>query len=96
MKDLIVRKELYCFLFLLILVISFFWFWEIREKPKKVEVVNKGAGQWEMRVDGNPYFIKGVVFNFSVIGDDPDRNPHDMGKTGDQGRAVKRLEFAEF
>ena len=77
MKDFILNKKLYLFLFLLILIISFFCFWIANEKPKerskKVEVIKNGAGKWEMRVDGSPYFIKGVVFSFSVIGDDPDQ-----------------------
>ena len=41
-------------------------------KPKKVEVIKKDAGQWELQVDGSPFFIKGVVFGVSVVGDDPD------------------------
>jgi beta-glucuronidase len=39
--------------------------------PVKVEVKKHGAGQWELLVDGKPYFIKGVVYNFTVVGDDP-------------------------
>jgi len=40
-------------------------------QPHKVETVKKGPGQWELHVDGKPFFIKGVVFGTSVVGDDP-------------------------
>ncbi|MBU0469320.1 MAG: hypothetical protein KKF78_11035 [Candidatus Omnitrophica bacterium] len=40
--------------------------------PKKVETVRHSQGEWELKVDGEPFIIKGVVYNFSVVGDDPD------------------------
>ena len=40
-------------------------------KPQKVTTVHHGPGQWELLVGGKPYFIKGVVYNFVVVGDDP-------------------------
>lgn len=39
-------------------------------KPRKVETVKHGHGQWELHVDGKPYFVKGVVYNFWTVGDD--------------------------
>jgi len=40
--------------------------------PRKVEVVRRGQGAWELLVDGQSFFVQGVVFGFSVVGDDPD------------------------
>ena len=39
-------------------------------KPRDVRVVKHGSGQWELLVDGKPYFVKGVVYNFWTVGDD--------------------------
>lgn len=39
-------------------------------QPHKVETVKLGPGQWELHVDGQSYFIKGVVYNFYTVGDD--------------------------
>jgi beta-glucuronidase len=39
-------------------------------KSRDVRVLKHGAGQWELLVDGKPYFVKGVVYNFWVVGDD--------------------------
>ena len=73
-ERLMINKRL--FPFLLILTVSFFCLGgcdkEATDGPKKVETVKRGEGQWELLVDGKPYFIKGFVYNFSVIGDDPD------------------------
>lgn len=40
--------------------------------PQKVGVVHHGKGQWELTVNNAPYFIKGVVYSFTVVGDNPD------------------------
>ncbi|MDD5703947.1 MAG: glycoside hydrolase family 2 TIM barrel-domain containing protein, partial [Dehalococcoidales bacterium] len=37
-----------------------------------VKVVQHDDGQWQLLVDNQPYIIKGVCYNFWVIGDDPD------------------------
>ncbi|MDD5756098.1 MAG: glycoside hydrolase family 2 TIM barrel-domain containing protein, partial [bacterium] len=37
-----------------------------------VKVVQHNDGQWQLLVDDQPYIIKGVCYNFWVIGDDPD------------------------
>lgn len=39
--------------------------------PAKVELKKHGPGQWELLVNGKPTFIKAVVYNFTVVGDDP-------------------------
>jgi beta-glucuronidase len=39
--------------------------------PQKVTVAHHGKGQWEVLVNNTPYFIKGVIYNFTVVGDDP-------------------------
>ncbi len=39
--------------------------------PQKVTVAKHGPGQWELLVNNQPFFIKGVVYNFTVVGDDP-------------------------
>ena len=36
--------------------------------PQKVGVVHHGKGQWELTVNNAPYFIKGVVYSFTVEG----------------------------
>ena len=43
-----------------------------QKEPKKVEALKHGDGQWQLMVDGEPFFIKGVLYGFSVVGDDPD------------------------
>jgi len=40
-------------------------------QPAKVETKKHGPGQWELLVNGQPYLIKGVVYNPAAIGDDP-------------------------
>jgi beta-glucuronidase len=40
-------------------------------EPAKVEVKKRGPGARELLVQGKPYFIKGVLYNFAVVGDDP-------------------------
>ena len=39
-------------------------------QPRDVKALKRGAGQWELLVDGKPYFVKGVVYNFWPVGDD--------------------------
>lgn len=36
-----------------------------------VRVVKNDAGEWQLLVEDHPYFVKGVVYNVSVVGDDP-------------------------
>ena len=36
-----------------------------------VKVVQHGPGQWQLMVNDKPYFIKGMVYNYTVVGDDP-------------------------
>ncbi len=40
-------------------------------EPAHVEVKKHGDGQWALLVNGEPFFIKGVVYNFMAVGDDP-------------------------
>lgn len=42
-------------------------------QSRDVTLARPAPGQWELQVDGQPYFIKGEVFSFSVVGDDPDQ-----------------------
>jgi hypothetical protein len=54
-----------------ILILAFFSFVSCSAaKPSKVEVRKQGPGQWELLVNGKPYFVKGVVYSFTVVGDD--------------------------
>ncbi|MCK5394242.1 MAG: hypothetical protein KAI91_07870, partial [Candidatus Omnitrophica bacterium] len=39
-----------------------------------VKVVQHGPGKWQLMVNDNPYFIKGMVSNYTVVGDDPNNN----------------------
>jgi hypothetical protein len=40
--------------------------------PQKVSVVQHGKGKWELKVNDAPFFVKGVVYSFTVVGDNPD------------------------
>ena len=44
---------------------------ETHAQPREVEVFRHGDGQWELRVEGEPFLVKGVVYNFFAVGDDP-------------------------
>ena len=39
--------------------------------PHEVATRKHGQGQWELLVDGRPFFVQGVVYNFYTVGDDP-------------------------
>lgn len=39
-----------------------------------VRVKKTDTGDWQLLVDENPYIVKGVVYTFSVVGDDPNEN----------------------
>lgn len=44
---------------------------EANAKAKVVRTLKHGPGQWELLVNDQPYFIKGVVYSVTVVGDDP-------------------------
>lgn len=43
----------------------------VEKRGEKVQAVKYADGTWELLVSGEPYFIKGVVFAASKIGEDP-------------------------
>lgn len=57
--------------FIIFLVSLLFISLPVHAAPQKVSVVHHGKGKWELLVNNSPYFIKGVVYGFSVVGDDP-------------------------
>lgn len=65
MKNTKFRAVLFCF------ILFFSSACACHALPKKVETTQHGPGKWELKVDGEPFLIKGVVYNFSVVGDDP-------------------------
>jgi len=42
----------------------------VYSQAAKVEVKQHGPAQWELLVNGQPYFVKGVVYNYTAVGDD--------------------------